>query len=114
MIPKRRKPERMGVRASAQLRSPSHLRWVRGHFCAIAGKNGHICEGRIEAAHVRTGTDGGMGVKPSDNWSIPLCSAAHIPIQHQVGEAEFERRYGLNMKQIAQALWAKSPHRPRS
>lgn len=55
------------------------------------------------------GTDGGMGVKPSDRFVIPLCSAAHRE-QHNVGEAEFQRMYGVNMRKIADSLWAKSPH----
>ena len=51
----------------------------------------------------------GMGVKPSDCFVIPLCSAAHRE-QHNVGEAEFQRIYGINMRRIADSLWLKSPH----
>ena len=110
MIPARRKKPKLGLRKVPQIRRPSHLTWLRGHECAIAGRNGHACEGRIEAAHVRAGTDGGLGVKPSDCWTLPLCTSAHA-LQHQIGEAEFERRYGIDMKAIASALWARSPHR---
>lgn len=108
---KRRKPEPMNVREAPQIRCPSHLAWVRGFQCSVIDKrSAHECFGKIEAAHVRTGTDGGMGVKPSDCFVIPLCSAAHRE-QHQVGEAEFERIYGISMRRIADQLWRKSPHR---
>lgn len=110
MIPKRRKPEKMGLRQEPQIRSDSHLRWIRGFECACMGKPGMICFGKIEAAHARTGTDGGLSVKPSDCWVIPLCSAHH-QLQHRVGERDFERLMGINMKAIAEQLWAKSPHR---
>jgi hypothetical protein len=102
----------MGSREPPQLRSPSHLAWVRGHECAIKNCDGHVCSGKIEAAHVRTGTDGGTGVKPSDRYTIPLCGAAH-DLQHRIGEPRFERRYRINMKQMADELWLRSPARQR-
>jgi len=110
MIPKRKKAGKLGVRAAPQIRSAGHLQWIRGHCCAACGTAGDMLRGKIEAAHVRTGTDGGMGLKPGDNWTIPLC-AHHHRDQHQIGEAEFETIFGIDMKAIAAALWAKSPHR---
>ena len=71
------------------------------------------CNGRpIEVAHVRTGTDGGAGLKPSDKWCISLC-AAHHRLQHSLGEPEFERRFGIDMKALAREFARKSPHRAR-
>lgn len=105
---RRRKPEKLGVRKEPQVRCPAHLKFVRGFVCSIHDK--HECEGGIEAAHCRTGTDGGMGVKPSDYWAIPLCSGAHRE-QHAIGEAAFERTYGIDMKAIAERMASVSPHR---
>lgn len=107
MIPKRRKAPKLGVREEPQIRNASHLKWIRGHECSVCREfpSGYP----IEAAHVRTGTDGGMGVKPSDCWTLPLCSHHHRD-QHLIGEAEFEQIYKIDMKKIAAALWAKSPH----
>lgn len=108
MIPNRRKPQRIGLRHSPLIRSDSHLRWVRGFECCCAASGN--CEGRIEAAHVRSETDGGMGVKPSDRYAVPLCSGHHAE-QHRLGEGPFEALYKISMRKIADALWAKSPHR---
>jgi hypothetical protein len=113
MIPKRRKPQKLGLRAEPQIRSQSHMAWVRGHECAVAGTVGMSCSDRIEAAHVRVGTDGGMGVKPGDNWVLPLCSAHHAQ-QHALGETTFAALHKINMKQIAAELWVKSPHRRKA
>lgn len=110
MIPPRRKPPKMGLRENPQVRCAAHLKWVRGHMCAIVVK--HDCSGRIEAAHVRGGTDGGTGVKPSDIWTIPLCSAAHAE-QHKIGERAFAAKYGIDMKKIAADMAALSPHRKK-
>lgn len=109
-VPKRRKPQKMGVKEAPQIRCAGHLAWIRGHECAVCRSlpSGYP----IEAAHVRTGTDGGMGVKPSDCWTLPLCSHHHRD-QHLIGEAEFETIFGIDMKKIAEQLWAKSPHRKK-
>jgi hypothetical protein len=86
-------------------RSPAHRAWVRGHACSACGSMT-----AIECAHVRIGTDGGTGIKPSDRWCISLCKECHAR-QHQIGEAAFEKERGINMKLLAQMFLAKSPHR---
>lgn len=103
----RRKSPKMGLREAPQLRSSGHLKFVRGFVCAVQNA---VCNGRIEAAHVRGETDGGLGVKPSDYWTIPLC-AYHHATQHAEGEGEFQKRHNINMKKVAQELWQRSPHR---
>lgn len=89
-----------------RIRSPGHLKWVRDHACCVPG-----CDGRpIEAAHVRSGTDGGTGIKPGDQWTISLCRLHHA-VQHQIGEISFEKVNGIDMKALAREFAAKSPHR---
>jgi hypothetical protein len=71
------------------------------------------CEDRpIECAHVRLGTDGGTGIKPSDKWCISLCRAHHAE-QHQIGEQSFAASYGINLKRIAEEFFHASPHRSK-
>jgi hypothetical protein len=108
MIPNRRKPQRLGLRRPPQIRSVSHLQWVRGFECSCAASGN--CDGKIEAAHIRSETDGCLGVKPSDRYTIPLCSGHHAE-QHRLGEAPFEAIHKISMRKIADELWAKSPHR---
>ena len=105
---KRRKHEKMGIREETRVRRPSHLKWIRGHNCA-AGRCALGFPGPTEAAHARNGTDGAMGVKPGDNWAIPLC-AYHHRQQHAMGEKTFEEVYKIDMKKTATELWLKSPH----
>jgi hypothetical protein len=110
MIPKRRKAQPMGLREETVIRSKGHLQWLRGCECSVPSCEYKIS--RVEAAHVRIGTDGSMGKKPGDNWAIPLCYFHHRK-QHTMGEASFEEKYGIRMKKIAEALWQKSPHRKK-
>lgn len=96
---------RNSKRADVQRRSPAHRAWVRGFACCACGSTA-----AIECAHVRSGTDGGTGIKPSDVWCISLCRDCHAR-QHVVGEPAFEREHRIDMKALAREFLAKSPHR---
>lgn len=104
MLPKRIKRE--SSKPDAGHRSPAHRSWVRSHGCCVPG-----CDNRpIECAHVRRGTDGGTSLKPSDRWCISLCNSHHS-LQHAVGEITFERTFNLDMREMAEEFFRKSPHR---
>ena len=103
MLPPRIK--RDSGKKDAGKRSSAHRAWVRRHACCGCGASAPI-----EAAHVRTGTDGGMGIKPSDWWVISLCKSCHVE-QHNIGEESFETLHGISMKYLARHFIAKSPHR---
>lgn len=93
-------PKRKSSRTCA-----AHRAWVRRHRCSVRG-----CRGLpIECAHVRNGTDGGLGLKPSDRWSISLCQFHHLE-QHEIGEAAFEARYDLNLVELAREFARRSPY----
>ena len=64
----------------------------------------------IECAHVRSGSDGGIGLKPSDRWVISLCRFHHAE-QHRVGEATFSKQHALDMINLAREFARLSPHR---
>lgn len=106
----RRKPPKLGLRETPQIRCDSHLKWVRGFECVASGHG--CCSGRIEAAHKRTGTDGGMSVKPSDTWAFPACTAHHAE-QHSIGELSFQAKYGLDLDAICKKLALTSPHKAK-
>ena len=108
----RRKQPKMGMRVEARVRSQGHLKFVRGFVCAVMGRAGHECEGKIEAHHVRHGTDGAMGQKPSDEFAVPLCGCAHRTL-HDIGEVTFQSRYGVDLLATAAKLWRVSPHRKK-
>ena len=89
---------------SLRWRSPAHCNFVRSHECSILG-----CQGRpIEVAHVRRGSDAGMGRKPSDWHTVSLCQEHHAE-QHRVGEESFEARYRVNLSRIADEFAGASP-----
>lgn len=94
-------------KADVGRRSPAHRAWVRGHACSACGSTT-----AIECAHVRNGTDGGTGLKPSDAWCISLCKECHAE-QHRIGEPAFEAKHGIKMKALAREFLTASPHRSK-
>jgi hypothetical protein len=83
---------------------PEHLVYIRGNRCDACDR-----QDTVVAHHVRIGTDGGMGMKPSDFFCIPLCDAHHKEL-HQHGERTFETKFrhrwrrGLKHRAIQFAL----------
>ena len=102
-LPNRLQKER---KLAPERECPGHRAWVRRHHCCVPG----CLNIPIECAHVRTGTDGGVGLKPSDRWTVSLCSTHHAE-QHRIGERRFERRHGVDLSALAGAFAARSPHR---
>ena len=88
-------------RPKADLRSRvAHLAFVRLLPCVACGK-----AAPSDAAHVRTGTDGGTGMKPGDRYAVPLCAACHAR-QHRVGELTFWSTLRIDPINVALRLWS--------
>jgi len=84
----------------------AHRAWVRRHRCSVPG-----CRALpIECAHVRGGTDGGLGLKPSDKWCLSLCRDHHLE-QHDIGERAFEQKYSVDLLGLAGEFLLRSPFR---
>ena len=80
-------------------RRSQHLAFVRQLPCVVCGK-----AAPSEAAHVRSGSDGGAGIKPSDRYSVSLCTDCHA-LQHQFGELTFWSVLRLDPLNVAFRLW---------
>jgi len=92
-----------------------HRQLMRGAPCCYAGKHvsaikiegKHMstgCFGDVVAAHIRIGSCAGIGKKPGDNRTIPLCFAHH-DIQHQKGELWFHGQYLHEAEMLALRLF---------
>lgn len=106
MLPPRKTKERKDPR----WRSPAHRAFVRSFHCAMCGE-----ENPIECAHVRMLGNGGMGFKPPDWDTVPLCGGANgcHQKQHNFGERTFwalyKQRHGQTVEQLIDALCRASP-----
>lgn len=83
-----------------------HLEFVRS-LCCVS------CDDptSVEAAHLRAGNlkygkrHTGMQEKPSDRWTLPLCSRCHHQDQHAGSETEFWERIGIDPWILAMTLF---------
>lgn len=83
---------------------PRHRRFVRSHRCSVPD-----CVGTpIEFAHYRNAANSGTGLKPHDRFGISLCTVHHRE-QHVCGQAEFQRRYAIDMAALAERFFQASP-----
>jgi hypothetical protein len=92
---------------SDRWRSTAHCDFVRSHECVVPG-----CTRRpIEVAHVRIGSDAGMGRKPSDYFTVSMCGGVegHHSESHRIGEASFQKKYGIDLHKLAASFAAVSP-----
>src|SRR5215471_12538252 len=80
-------------------RCVQHLAFLRQLPCVACGK-----AAPSEAAHVRTGTNGGVAVKPGDRYAVPLCTGCHAK-QHRVGELTFWSTLRIDPVNVALRLW---------
>jgi len=83
-------------------RHAQHLAFLRQLPCVACGK-----AAPSEAAHVRTGTDGGVGMKPGDRYAVPLCTTCHAR-QHRMGELTFWSVLRIDPLNVAWRLWTVS------
>lgn len=83
-------------------RRAQHLAFVRQLPCVACGN-----AAPSEAAHVRLGTDGGAGIKPSDRYAVPLCGSCH-ELQHRFGELRFWSVLRIDPLSVALRLWTVS------
>lgn len=77
MLPRRlpKEPKR-----ASRWRSLAHCAWIRGFACCVCGSTTNI-----EVAHVRLGSKCGMGQKPDDWRTVPLCAGPHSNNLEQLG-----------------------------
>jgi len=89
------------------IRDKKHLAFLRTLPCV-----GCLSTDNIQAAHIRRHTDGGTGLKPSDNFTLSLCFHCHH-IQHQKCEVSF---YGDVWKAIdlANKLYSMTGNKEKS
>jgi len=80
-------------------RRVQHLVFVRQLPCVACGR-----AAPSEAAHVRTGTDGGAALKPGDRYTVPLCTVCHAK-QHRMGELSFWSALCIDPLNVALRLW---------
>lgn len=99
-----KRPQPIRRREKDPDRDPVHLAAIRMLPCLACGRD--PCG---EAAHVRMGSLAGMGRKPPDRLTVPLCHECHMT-QHSCGELSFYADLGIAPTILADRLYGVSPN----
>lgn len=85
-----------------RVRCKEHLRFVATQPCVICGRS------PSHAHHVRFAQSRGLGLKVSDEFTVPLCAIHHHDL-HKVGkEAEWWKARNIDPLMVAHSLWRES------
>ena len=74
-------------------RNQKYLSWLREQNCVVSNKKAQC------AHHIRLGTNGGTGIKPSDYFCLPLINEYHTTgslALHMIGEETFLKQFELD------------------
>ena len=89
----------LAISEPKRIRSKEHLRFVAEQHCLICGR------APSHAHHLRFAQTRGLGLKVSDEFTVPLC-AIHPTENHATGdERQWWRRYKIDPIEIAGRLW---------
>jgi Rad52/22 family double-strand break repair protein len=85
-----------------RIRCKEHLRFVATQPCVICGRS------PSHAHHVRYAQSRGLGLKVSDEFTVPLCAIHHHDL-HTVGkEEEWWKARNIDPLMVAHSLWRES------
>ena len=88
-----------------RIRCKEHLRYVASQPCAICGRT------PSHAHHVRYAQPRGLGLKVSDEFTVPLCATHHHHLHNTTKEREWWQERKIDPLIIARALWRESRSR---
>ena len=107
MLPLRRIIDKSALAISEpkRIRCKEHLRYVASQPCVICGRS------PSHAHHVRYAQRRGLGIKVSDEFTVPLCVAHHQQLHNTTREREWWQERKIDPLMIAGSLWRESQSR---
>jgi hypothetical protein len=85
-----------------RIRCKEHLRYVASQPCTICGRS------PTHAHHVRHAQPRGLGLKVSDEFTVPLCATHHQQLHTTTKEREWWQERNIDPLIVARALWRES------
>ena len=89
----------LAIPVARRLRDNAHLRFVAKQPCLV-------CERQpCDAHHLRFAQSRGLGLKVSDEFTVPLCRAHHRELHRTGKESDWWAKAGLEPITLARKLW---------
>lgn len=93
---------RLALAVAKRHRDKDHLKYVATHPCLICGRS------PVHAHHVRYAQPRGLGLKVSDEFTVPLCAIDHDALHRSGHERRWWREKNIDPLPHAERLWAQS------
>ena len=102
LLPTRIDKSALTISEPKRLRDKAHLRFVASQPCLLCGRQ------PSDPHHLRFSQPRAIGLKVSDEFTVPLCRGHHRQL-HQAGdEAAWWESLDINALEIANGLWQES------
>jgi hypothetical protein len=102
LLPARVDKSVLTIAEPKRLRDKAHLRFVASQPCLVCGRQ------PSDPHHLRFAQPRALGLKVSDEFTVPLCRGHHRQL-HQAGdEAAWWDNSNINALEIAKGLWEES------
>jgi hypothetical protein len=99
-------PVQLAIPKDKRLRDKAHLAFVASQPCLVCGRR------PAQAHHLRFAQQRALGLKVSDEFTVPLCNGHHDSLHHTGDERAWWARNGiLDPLKMAARLWAASHQR---
>jgi hypothetical protein len=102
IVPHRIDKSLLPISEPRRLRDKSHLRFVAKQPCPICARR------PCDAHHMRFVQGRGLGLKVSDEFTVPLCRGHHREVHSTGSEPQWWQNAGVDPLVIAHELWTKT------
>jgi DNA recombination protein Rad52 len=85
-----------------RLRDKAHLKFVASQPCLICGRQ------PSDPHHLRFAQPRALGLKVSDEFTVPLCRGHHRQLHQASNEQDWWKTFKVNALEIATGLWEKN------
>src|SRR5207237_114537 len=89
----------LAIFEARRIRDKRHLRFVAKQPCLVCGRQ------PSDAHHLRFAQSRGLGLKVSDEFTVPLCRGHHREVHRYGKESQWWENAGINSLEIASKLW---------
>jgi Rad52/22 family double-strand break repair protein len=102
LLPDKIDKSQLAIAEPKRLRDKAHLKFVASQPCLICGRQ------PSDPHHLRFAQPRAIGLKVSDEFTVPLCRGHHRQL-HQVGNEEtWWVKYQIDVLKMAEQLWTQS------
>jgi hypothetical protein len=106
LLPARIDKSLLPIAEPKRLRDKSHLKFVASQACLICGRQ------PSDPHHLRFAQPRALGMKVSDEFTVPLCRGHHRQLHQAGNEVAWWEGVKINALDIARGLWEQT--RPKS